>query len=243
MDFSEKKLSILNRIKKRYPSFEIKFFLISFIGVSAILFFLALANEVSGGSTYTFDRDVLLFFRQPNNLGVPIGNQDITNAMRDITALGSGTFILLFTLILTIYLLLLKRYTTLSFLLLAIIGGVLIELGLKELFGRVRPTIVPHLMNERSMSFPSGHSFMATVIYLTIAAFLSRMMHNRKLKIYIVSCALFLTFIIGVSRVYLGVHYPTDVMAGWAIGLAWASFCLIILRFYNNRKRDKQNED
>ena len=156
--------------------------------------------------------------------------------MKDITSLGSATIIVLFTVIVTVYLLLQKKYNLLWMVLTATIGGALLVSGLKEFIGRTRPTIVTHLLEENSHSFPSGHSMMSAIVYLTQATLLSRIEENRKAKIYIISVALLLTFLIGISRIYIGVHYPTDVLAGWVAGISWALLCWYAVSLLERRK-------
>ena len=111
--------------------------------------------------------------------------------------------------------------------------------GLKEFIGRTRPEVVTHLLEENSLSFPSGHSMMSAVIFLTQAVLLSKIETNRKVKIYILSVALLLTFLIGISRIYIGVHYPTDVLEGWVAGISWALLCWYISTILEKRNKNK----
>jgi undecaprenyl-diphosphatase len=84
-------------------------------------------------------------------------------------------------------------------------------------------------------SFPSGHSMLSAVIYPTLGTLLARLVPRKRLKIYFMLVALTLSFLIGISRIYLRVHYPTDVLAGWAAGLAWAAFCWTIAKYLQRR--------
>ncbi len=122
----------------------------------------------------------------------------------------------------------------------ATIGGGVLGLLLKEIFGRPRPGCNLSFNAATSLSFPSGHSMMSMVLYLSFAALLIRIPYKRSIKIYIISIALFLSIIIGISRIYLGVHYATDVLAGWSIGLAWASFCWLFAHYLEQRKNKKE---
>ena len=108
------------------------------------------------------------------------------------------------------------------FLIFAVGGGMLLSLALKHGFSRPRPDLVPHASIVHTMSFPSGHSMMSATTYLTLAAILWRTQRRRRLKLYLFAAALLLTILVGFSRVYLGVHWPTDVLAGWFAGAAWA---------------------
>ncbi len=215
---------------------EVSFLLIILSVLAGILIFIGIANEVVEGETQQFDNFILKSLREPDNVSQPAFPDWVTIAMKDITALGSATIIVLFTVIITGYLLLQKKYYWLLMVLIATIGGALIVWGLKEFIGRTRPAVVTHLLEERSLSFPSGHSMMSAIVYLTQATLLSRIEPNRKVKIYIISTALLLTFLIGISRVYIGVHYPTDVIAGWIAGISWALLCWYFASLIDKRK-------
>lgn len=219
--------------KKIYSLFEIKLLVPFLIVVLGFLLFIILANLIDRSTIRDIDVYFLKMFRQSNDLSKPTGPEWMLETMRDITALGSGTVIAISIIFFAGYLILVKRYHTLSYILFAILGGTAIGLGLKEFVGRVRPDIVPHLTAANSMSFPSGHSMMSVVIYLSLAVLLARIQQNNKVKFYIITSALVICFLIGVSRIYLGVHYPTDVLAGWSLGLAWAILVRIFVRWYN----------
>ena len=117
-----------------------------------------------------------------------------------------------------------------GFLLGAVAGGCVLSLGLKSLFDRPRPELVPHLMTAYFSSFPSGHSMMSAVVYGTLGSVLSTLVTRRRLKFYFLALAAIIAGMVGVSRVYLGVHYPTDVLAGWSAGLAWSTTCWLLGR-------------
>ena len=106
----------------------------------------------------------------------------------------------------------------------------LLSFVLKAAFDRPRPELVPHLMRAYFSSFPSGHSMMSAVVYGTLGSILTTLVQHRGLKLYFLLLAATLAGLVGISRVYLGVHYPTDVLAGWAAGLAWATFCWLLGR-------------
>jgi len=222
-------------IKDRLLNIEIRVLLTIFLIISCLWIFFIIANAVSAGSTQKFDVTIIEHLRNPED-NTPRGPIWLPDMMRDITSLGGGTVITIITLIVIFYLLILKKYNELLLVLAAVLGGTVIGLGLKELFGRERPDIIFRLVDVNSLSFPSGHSMMSTVIYLSLAVLLARIESERKVRVYIVSIALFLSFIIGVSRVYLGVHYPTDVIGGWTIGLAWAAVCWFIAKYLQRKK-------
>lgn len=227
-----------NKFIQRSGLAEIKLLFIFLSVVAGLLIFVSIANEVVEGETQHFDNDILKSLREPNDLSRPAFPDWLTQAMEDITSLGSGTVILLFTIIVTGYLLLQKKYYWLCLVLIATISGALLVWGLKEFIGRTRPSVVTHLLEEKSLSFPSGHSMMSAIVYLTQATLLSKLEKNRKAKIYIISIALLLTFLIGISRIYIGVHYPTDVLAGWIAGISWALLCWYIASILQRRNQE-----
>ncbi|HEX2865832.1 MAG TPA: phosphatase PAP2 family protein [Ignavibacteriales bacterium] len=241
------KKSFFGRIPGPYASIEIRIIITILLMTLGLLAFLVITGIVVSGDTRQIDETIVKAFREPYNFSKPKGPYALIQIMRDITALGGAAFVTLTTVIVVIYLLLEKKWRSLMLVLLAIVGGGLLENLLKLLIARERPSPVFQLMPEYSHSFPSGHSMMSAVVYLSIAVLLARMQKERIIRIYVVIVALFLTFIIGLSRVYLGVHYPTDVLAGWALGLAWASFVWIIswyleLKDKNGRKFVKDED-
>jgi undecaprenyl-diphosphatase len=184
----------------------------------------------------SFDERVLLWLRHSDNLAVPIGPKWLPGATQEITALGSGPVLLFVTLSVIGYLWLERRYGLLALVLASTFGGVLIATALKSLLGRPRPAVVPHLVPVSSMSFPSGHSMLSTTVYMTLGTLLTRATSDRLTKLYFVLLASTLTILIGLSRIYLGVHYPTDVLGGWAAGLLWALACGLVARELERRR-------
>lgn len=154
-----------------------------------------------------------------------LGHPRLDQPMRDLTGLGSQMVLSLVTVFAVGLLLCLRRRRSAAFLLAAALGGMLLSSGIKELVGRQRPPDPDQLAVARSFSFPSGHSMLSAVIYLTLALIVSAVVHRRRVRVYLILSSLVLTGLIGVSRLYLGVHYLTDVVGGWAAGLAWAVFC------------------
>lgn len=213
------------QVIKSVPKIEFKVLLWVLILLIATLSFILIANEVHEGETRHFDLMILESLRQKNDFHKPVGPGWVELMMKDITALGGGTVISIITLSVLGFLLIQKNYDSAWLILGATAGGALVEFLLKEIAGRQRPDPIFHLVYVASLSFPSGHSMISMVVYLTQASLLARILQKRKLKIYIISIALILTFLIGISRIYLGVHYPTDVLAGWSIGIAWALLC------------------
>ena len=189
--------------------------------------FIELAEEVFEGDTVGFDQRILLWFRTPGDLSDPIGPETLEVVVRDITALG-GLFVLaLLTLAACGYLWIRNRHRLAIYVATAVAGGSLLNTVLKHLFSRPRPDLVPHETAAALSSFPSGHAMMATIVYLTLGALLASATDDRRIKLYILSWSVFLTVLVGVSRIYLGVHWPTDILAGWVAGATWALLCLI----------------
>lgn len=190
--------------------------------------FFGIAEEVHEGEKLHIDDTVLRAFREPDDLATPRGPGWLAQAGHDISALGGATVLVLLTLLVLGYLLLIRRRRTALFFATSIAGAYLLSASLKHLFARPRPTLVPALADVSSASFPSGHSLLSSAVYLTLGALLARTVARRREKLYFLGSAMLLTWLVGVSRVFLGVHYPTDVMAGWAAGAAWASLCWLI---------------
>lgn len=203
--------------------------------VAAAWGFVALAGRVSDGSTRAFDEALLLALRERHDLGDPIGPAWLEEAVRDLTALGSPAILSLATAAVAGYLALRRAFHALLMLLAAMIGGAVLESGLKSLFARPRPDLVPHLVAVASPSFPSGHAMLSAIGYLTLGALLARLVRSVRLKTYVIGVALLATGLAGASRVYMGVHYPTDVLAGWTIGLVWAIVCWLVARWLQRR--------
>jgi undecaprenyl-diphosphatase len=177
----------------------------------------------------------MLGMRRSGHPSEPRGPSWLPGAMRDLTALGSWPVLVLFVLAVAGSLLVRRQYHALALLLVATIGGILLNDLLKEAFARPRPPSALHLTEVRSLSFPSGHAMESATIYLMLAALMARLVVLRVLKLYFIGLAFFLTFVVGLSRVYLGVHYPSDVLAGWTAGLAWALLCWTLARYLQQR--------
>ncbi|SRR5690606_4157799 len=234
------KENILN-IKEFLHNFafrDLRVIVAAFIFISASWAFIEIADEVNEGSTKAFDETILTTLRNAENYEIPRGPKWLPEAVRDITALGGGMVLFLLTASVAGFLILQKEYKIMWLMLITVAGGALLSYGLKEFYARERPDVVLHLMAETSLSFPSGHSMMSIVVYLALGSLIARLQTRRRIRVYIITLALFLSFLIGLSRIYLGVHYPTDVLAGWSVGLAWASL-VWFAAWYIQRKYDK----
>jgi len=193
--------------------------------------------EVARASTpHAFDTEILLAFRHAGQPDSPIGPPWLQGAVRDITALGSSAVLVLITAATIIYLLLIRRPGTALFVFAAIAGGQVLSSLLKLEVDRPRPDLVSHLVTETSLSFPSGHAMLSAVTYLTLGSLAARFLPDRRAKIFVLGLAVLVTVLVGISRVYLGVHWPSDVLAGWCAGFAWAMLCWLAARLLQRRK-------
>jgi undecaprenyl-diphosphatase len=229
------------RVTQRVESLTI---VVILVVAGALWAFIGLADEMIEGDLHAFDEAILMALRAPGDAADPIGGPQIETAMRDLTALGGITVLTLLTLSATAFLLLRGKRASAAFLLVAVVGGQLLSHGFKSLFSRPRPDLVPHGVDVATASFPSGHSMMAAVTYLTLAVMLSRMDGRVRIRVFFVSLAAVLACAVGISRVYLGVHWPSDVLAGWTLGAAWALFVWLVARWLERRGRiDREAAD
>jgi undecaprenyl-diphosphatase len=208
------------------------------VGIGAcgfLLLFLLLAGEVAEGDTLAFDTKILRALRSPDDPSRPIGPAWIEPALLDLTALGGATVLGLVVVIVVGFLLLQGRRRTALAVAITSMSGELINAVMKHAFNRPRPDVVPHLRAVFTTSFPSGHAMESAIVYLTLGAMLMRVAEGRVPKLYFLAVAMLLTVIVGVSRVWLGVHYPTDVIGGWMIGFVWASICWLITQRFEAR--------
>jgi undecaprenyl-diphosphatase len=210
--------------------------LIALILAAGVLFaFAKIADAVGDGGTRAFDEWLLVALRSPGNLADPIGPKWFEEMMRDFTAMGSTGVLTLMVITIAGFLTMTRKGHAALFVLASVIGGVLISQSMKWAYARPRPELVPHGAEVYTASFPSGHSMMAAVVYLTLGALLARTLADRAVKVYVVAVAVFATILVGVSRVYLGVHWPTDVLAGWTLGAAWALICWLVMTWLQSR--------
>lgn len=197
--------------------------------------FAELADEMEDGESHGFDKAILLALREPSNLEDPIGPRWLELVARDITSLGGTAVLTLVTIATLGFLLMTRKHGAALLVAVSIAGGTLLSTLLKSGFDRPRPDLVPHGVEVSSASFPSGHAMLATVTYLTLAALLVQVQEQRGVQIYLLAWGMLLSLLIGASRIFLGVHWPTDVLAGWCVGAAWALLCASVALWLQRR--------
>ena len=205
---------------------------------SAVLwFFIDFSSEVIEGDTIPIDQAILLSFRAPDDPNKPLGPLWVSEFFRDISGLG-GPFVLGLLILATIAFFLLRRQSrTAIFVAISSISGTVLSVLLKLAFDRPRPELVAPLTHASGNGFPSGHAMMSAMIYLTVGALIAQSTSEMRLKVFIMGVAVTLTGLIGISRVYLGVHWPSDVLAGWVAGSFWALLSWIIAQTANLEHR------
>lgn len=196
--------------------------------VLGIFGFVSVTDEVVEGEAIQFDEWAILSLRE---LERAVPGHFLRDSARDITSLGSGVVLVIVTCAVAGWLAIRKSWHEVVLLLGSLTGGVTLSLMLKGAFERERPSLVPYYDVVSTYSFPSGHALLSAVVYLTLGAVLARLFSQRRVKLYFLGVATFLAFAVGVSRVFVGVHYPSDVLAGWCAGAAWASFCWLVTIF------------
>lgn len=202
---------------------------------AALWTFASIADEVVEGESHAFDKAVLLAMRMPQDLADPWGPLWLEELARDFTALGGAGVLTFLILAVLGFLLLQGKPRVAGVMIIAIGGGMVLSPVLKLGFDRPRPDLVPHEVSVYSASFPSGHALHAAVVYLTLGALLARVQPHRRLKGYVLTVSVVLMVLVGSTRIYLGVHWPTDVLAGWAAGAAWAILVWLITFWLQQR--------
>lgn len=194
------------------------------VGIASLLLwgFVRLGGEMLEGDTGAIDRWILLALRRPDDLSRPAGPHWLEGAMLDLTSLGSPAVLTLTGALAVAYLLAIRRFRLSGVLATALVLGTVAEQALKVGFARPRPDVVPHLAAVHSLSFPSGHAMLSAIVYLSLGALLAAAQPDRRAGAFVLGTSVLLTLIVGLSRVYLGVHWPSDVLAGWMAGALWA---------------------
>ena len=198
----------------------------------AVMGFVEIADDMREADGQRFDRIVLEAMRVPGRPGDPIGPQWVEIAVSDLTALGGIAVLAAVTLVVCGFLFIRRRGIAAMFIITTLAGGIALSQELKRFFGRERPPLDYQAAEAVNASFPSGHAMLSAVVYLTIGAIVAQAMPQKRLKAYVMSVAVLLALIVGLSRVYLGVHWASDVMAGWCVGAAWATTCWLTAKLF-----------
>jgi undecaprenyl-diphosphatase len=212
-------------------------FMLTAVAGAGLFAFLRIAEEMSEAELDGFDQTLLVAFRQPDDLSTPLGPPWLHEFMAELTALGGYSLLTIIVAAVVGYLLVARMFGPALFAVLAIVSGTGLSQLLKMAYDRPRPDLVEQLVTVHTASFPSGHASMSAVVYLTLASLIVRLVDDTAIRVYVVCVALALTVSIGVSRVYLGVHWPSDVLAGWAFGVAWSSLCLLVVAGLRYRRK------
>ena len=210
------------------------------IGAAALFGMAKLASEVFEGDTFAIDKAIMRALRTAGDASELVGPAWIKLAMIDLTALGGAPVLTLVTVLATGSLVAMRRYSTAGFVVLSVSCGAVLSFIIKGIFVRPRPEIVPHLVEATSTSFPSGHAMNSAIVYLTLAVLLARSEASRHIQFYLIGAAIFLTLLVGTTRVFLGVHWPSDVLAGWVIGAAWAALCSLAAKWLQDHQAIEQ---
>lgn len=232
----------LAEVMRRGPS-ELGLILGLILAAGGLLGFVVLADQMVRGGLDGLDRQLLMSFRSSDDVGDPLGPPWLEEAMRDLTALGSVVVLSVATLVTTGFLVLAGRWRAALFVLAAIGSGTVLSFAVKHGFERPRPDLVPHAARTFTASFPSAHAAMSATAFLTLGALIARVPERRRLKLFVVLLATLLTVAVGTSRIYLGVHWPSDVLAGWALGGSWAVLCWTAFLWLQRRGRLEAAEE
>jgi undecaprenyl-diphosphatase len=204
---------------------EVRPVLLFLLAAALGIVFAIILSELLEGDTVAVDRAILQLFRAPGNPSEPLGPYWLQVMARDVTSLGGLAILTLVTIASLGYLALTRQWIFAVMVMLSVLGGTAISSAVKILIQRPRPDFSPEVVHLHDYSFPSGHSFLSAVTYLTLGILLARVQSRLTTKIYLLSVAMGVTILVGLSRLYLGVHWPTDVLAGWCAGAAWAILC------------------
>jgi len=205
------------------------------VAAFAAWFFIELADDVLEGDTHAFDEAMLLAFREDGDRDDPVGPAWVEELARDVTGVGGVAVLTFTTLTVAGFFLLQRKWHLAIYVAVAVASGAIASTLLKSGFDRPRPELVAHGQAVYTASFPSGHSMLSAVVFLTLGALLAGAQKDRATRIYVLALAAVLTLAVGVSRVYLGVHWPTDVLGGWAAGAGWALACWAVSSYLRRR--------
>lgn len=210
--------------------FEAEVLVVLGLVAGLLLAFFVVAGLVADGTTKPLDERIMLAFRNAGDLSDPVGPAWFEEAVRDFTALGSTTVLSLLVICVTTFFALTRRARVALTVLACTLAGTAVSSLAKLMFARPRPDLVPHSVEVYTASFPSGHALMSTVVYLTLAVLVARTQADLHVRAAIMAFAVVIALLVGISRIYLGVHWPSDVLAGWCLGALWAALCWLVVR-------------
>jgi undecaprenyl-diphosphatase len=197
------------------------------------LAFLKFCSEVMEGESHDIDQAIIFFIRDHTVPEQLLGRPWFAEMVRDISGLGGIAVLTLVTLAVVSYLAIRRSWMQSLYVLIAVVTGSLFSNLLKIGFDRPRPDIIPHGSHTILPGFPSGHSLISAIVYLTLGAMVAAAHQGKWMRTYLMLVPVILTLLIGISRIYLGVHWPSDVLAGWLGGAAWASMVWILYKHAN----------
>ncbi|MCB8929390.1 MAG: phosphatase PAP2 family protein [Ardenticatenaceae bacterium] len=243
INLSNKYLEPIYHFMSRLGKFEWRIYEALILVVGGVWGTINLTDEVLEGDTHAMDRRLLLSLREDDDPSNAKGPRWFEEMMRDFTALGGTGVLFLVVMAISSYLFMLGQHKNLAILLTAVLGGVILSYLLKGIFDRPRPELIIDPSAYNSASFPSGHSLLAAAIYLTLGSLTAQIQPRLRLKALIILISIFVMILVGFSRVYLGVHWPSDVLAGWAIGAVWALLCWLGSHWLQKREQEKADSN
>ena len=205
------------------------------VALAGTFAFAELAGHVMSGTTQRFDETVLVWLAAHRS---PL----LDRAILEFTALGTGLVVVTVVAVAAMFLWLSHHRFSAGLLLLATAGGIVLNNVLKLGFDRPRPDIVARIAETSTSSFPSGHAMSAAIVYGTVAYLAARLQQSHFARALTALVAILVIAGIAVTRLYLGVHYPSDVLGGIVVGLAWAGFCMAMLEMMQRLARRRAPE-
>jgi undecaprenyl-diphosphatase len=198
--------------------------------------FIQIADEMAEGEIRNLDETLFMLMRVAGDPSRSIGPAWLQETAVEVTAIGGYPLIVLTLAAVCGFFIVTERYGAALYAVLSVGSGAVLSYSLKQYYARPRPDLVDHLDTVHTASFPSGHALVTTVAYLTLAAIVIGYLETSRARAYVISVAVLVAVMVGVSRVYLGVHWPSDVAAGWALGAAWASFSWLVVHMLQRRR-------